>query len=338
MKLEDIARQAGVSRSTVSRVINNDPYVSRHTREKVRQVIDAVGFAPNPGARMLVTQRTQLIGIVIIRPSPAVIFEDPYFFPELLQGIAQAAQDRDYATLLWMGYSDEDQTRLAERVLRNRLMDGLVITASSDTPLIEQLLRNDIPFVMLERPLHASEQVSYVSVDNVQAARAATEHLINLGRRRIGIITGGLGSSDGQDRLAGYKQALMMANLPIASNLVVEGVFSRRSGYLGMKTLLREKVDAVFAASDTIAVGALQAMQEGGVRVPDQVALVGFDDLPIARMAEPPLTTIRQPIQHKGWQAIRLLVDMLEGAVKGPKQILLPTQLVIRQSSGAETF
>ncbi len=338
MKLEDIARQAGVSRSTVSRVINNDPYVSRHTREKVRQVIDAVGFAPNPGARMLVTQRTQLIGIVIIRPSPAVIFEDPYFFPELLQGIAQAAQDRDYATLLWMGYSDEDQTRLAERVLRNRLMDGLVITASSDTPLIEQLLRNDIPFVMLERPLHASEQVSYVSVDNVQAARAATEHLINLGRRRIGIITGGLGSSDGQDRLAGYKQALMMANLPIASNLVVEGVFSRRSGYLGMKTLLREKVDAVFADGDTIAVGALQAMQEGGVRVPDQVALVGFDDLPIARMAEPPLTTIRQPIQHKGWQAIRLLVDMLEGAVKGPKQILLPTQLVIRQSSGAETF
>jgi len=338
MKLEDIAKQAGVSRSTVSRVINNDPYVSRHTREKVRQEIDAVGIAPNPGARMLVTQRTQLIGIVIIRPSPAVIFEDPYFFPELLQGIAQAAQDRDYATLLWMGYSDEDQTRLAERVLRNRLMDGLVITASSDTPLIEQLLRNEIPFVMLERPLHASEQVSYVSVDNVQAARAATEHLINLGRRRIGIITGGLGSSDGQDRLAGYKQALMMANLPIASNLVVEGVFSRRSGYLGMKTLLREKVDAVFAASDTIAVGALQAMQEGGVRVPDQVALVGFDDLPIARMAEPPLTTIRQPIQHKGWQAIRLLVDMLEGAVKGPKQILLPTQLVIRQSSGAETF
>ena len=173
MRLEDIARRAGVSRSTVSRVINNEPYVDSQTRKKVMQVIEQVGFVPNPGARMLVTQRTQVLGIVIIRPTPAIIFEDPHFFPEMLQGIVQVAQDRDYATLLWLGYTSEDQTTLSERVLKNRLMDGLVITSTANIPLISHLLETQIPFVMVERPTQFEEQISYVSVDNVQAARAA---------------------------------------------------------------------------------------------------------------------------------------------------------------------
>ena len=302
------------------------------------QVIEQVGFVPNPGARMLVTQRTQVLGIVIIRPTPAIIFEDPHFFPEMLQGIVQVAQDRDYATLLWLGYTSEDQTTLSERVLKNRLMDGLVITSTANIPLISHLLETQIPFVMVERPTQFEEQISYVSVDNVQAARAAVEHLINVGRRRIGIISGPLDSSDGRDRLQGYKDALLMASIPLDPSLIVEGSFSRRSGYLGMKALLKHEVDAVFASSDTMAIGALDALKEHGRRVPEDVALVGFDDLPIARNAEPPLTTIRQPIQQKGWQATRLLVDLLEGTVEGPKQILLPTQLVIRQSCGADAF
>jgi LacI family transcriptional regulator len=322
MRLEDIARRAGVSRSTVSRVINNEPYVDSQTREKVMQVIEQVGFVPNPGARMLVTQRTQVLGIVIIRPTPAIVFEDPHFFPEMLQGVVQVAQARDYATLLWLGYSSEDQSTLSERVLKNRLMDGLVITSTADTPLISHLLATQIPFVMVERPTRFEEQISYVSVDNVLAGRTAVEHLINVGRRRIGIICGPLSGSDGQDRLQGYKDALLMASIPFDPDLVVEG----------------SKVDAVFASSDMMAVGALDALQEGGWRVPEDVAVVGFDDLPIARDTNPPLTTIRQPIQQKGWQATRLLIDLLEGAVEGPKQILLPTQLVIRQSCGAEAF
>ena len=338
MRLEDIARRAGVSRSTVSRVINNEPYVDSQTREKVMQVIEQVGFVPNPGARMLVTQRTQVLGIVIIRPTPAVVFEDPHFFPEMLQGIVQVTQACDYATLLWLGYSSEDQTTLSERVLKNRLMDGLVITSTTATPLISHLLAMQIPFVMVERPTRFEEQISYVSVDNVLAGRTAVEHLINVGRRRIGIISGPFDSTDGRDRLQGYKDALMMSSIPFDPDLVVEGSFSRRSGYLGMKALIKHDVDAVFAASDTMAVGALDVLQEAGRRVPDDVALVGFDDLPIAREVEPALTTIRQPIQQKGWQATRLLIDLLEGLVEGPKQILLPTQLVIRQSCGAETF
>ena len=338
MNLEDIARKAGVSRSTVSRVINNEPYVSAKTREKVLAVIKEVGFSPNPGARMLVTRRTQVIGIVIPH-TLAVVFEDPYYFPTLLQGIAEAAQKRDYATLLWVGHSNEDEERFYHRVLQNRLMDGLVIaSATSEVSIVERLLKNRTPFVMVERPAVYADQISYVTVDNVRAAQTAVEHLINQGRRRIGTITGDLENTDGQDRLTGYQNALRKAGLPVDPALIVAGHFSRRSGYLGMKMLLKQGVDAVFAASDTTALGALQAMGEVGVRVPEDVAIVGFDDLPLALDASPQLTTIRQPIEQKGYQAAALLLDLLEGAVDGPQQILLPTQLVIRQSSGADTL
>jgi LacI family transcriptional regulator len=335
MKLEDIARKAGVSRSTVSRVINNEPYVSSRTREKVLEVIEQFGFTPNPGARMLVTQRAQVIGIVL-HQSPATVFEDPHYFPVLLQGITEAARQADYATLLWLGNSNEDETRFYQRVLSSRLMDGLVIGATTkEASIIEHLVSNQTPFVMAERPSLHEDRVSYVSVDNLQAARVAVEHLINTGRRRIGIVTGDLQRADGRDRLEGYRLALARANMPYQSELVANGTFSRRSGYLGMQVLLNQDVDAVFASSDMTALGVLQALQEAGRRVPDDVAVVGFDDLPAAQTAVPPLTTIRQPIQQKGFEAARLLLDRLADNVAGPRQILLPTQLVIRQSSGA---
>jgi LacI family transcriptional regulator len=338
MNLEDIARRAGVSRSTVSRVINNEPYVSSRTREKVLKIIQEVGFTPNPGARMLVTQRTQVIGVVIPR-NLSVVFEDPYYFPTLLQGVAGAAQERDYATLLWLGSSDEDEDRFYQRVLKNRLMDGLLIASATPNPSIfEHLLAQQIPFVTTERPFFYSDQISYVTIDNIGAGRTATEHLINLGRKRVGTIAGQQDNVDAQDRVIGYREALRAAGLEVDPDLIVEGYFSRRGGYLAMKTLLRQEIDGVVAASDTMAVGALQALQEAGVRVPEDVALVGFDDLPLAIMTEPTLTTIRQPISQRGYQATALLLAMLAGEVEGPRQVLLPTQLVIRQSTGVLTL
>lgn len=338
MNLEDIARRAGVSRSTVSRVINNEPYVSARTRAKVMAVIQEVGYAPNPAARMLVTRRTHVIGVVIPREL-ITVFEDPYYFPTLLQGIAEAAQERDYATLLWVGSSSEDEDRLYERVLRNRLMDGLLIaSATRQMGITRRLVEHHIPFVMVERPATLEDQINYVSIDNIAAAQDAVNHLIDAGRRRIGHITGSLNNSDGLERVEGYRLALRRARLPYDPDLVVEGHFTSRSGYLGMKALLKRGVDAVFAASDTTAYGALQALHEAGVRVPEDVALVGFDDLPRAVEANPPLTTIRQPIHQKGYQAAHLLLDLLDGKVRGPRHILLPTQLVIRASSGANTF
>jgi LacI family transcriptional regulator len=335
LNLEDIARKAGVSRSTVSRVVNDEPYVSEATRLKVQEVIRSEGYSPNPAARMLVTQRTRVIGVVIPH-TLQVTFQDPYYFPTLIQGVAEATNNRDYAMLLWMGERGEEEGFYRRILRQNRLMDGLIIaSATSDDPLVAHLVHTGMPFVMVERPLRYADRISFVSVDNVQAAEHAVTHLISHGRRRIGTITGSLDIVDGQERLTGYRNALEAAGIPFDSTLVAEGRFTHQSGYAGAKRLLKEQVDAIFAASDITAIGALQALQEASVRVPEQVALVGFDDLPNAVQVTPQLTTVRQPIQRKGSLATTLLLDLIEGVVSSPQQVLLPTQLVIRESCGA---
>jgi DNA-binding LacI/PurR family transcriptional regulator len=333
--LEDIAAKAGVSRSTVSRVINNEPYVSERTRQRVLAVIEQEGFTPNPAARALVTQRTQVIGVVIPHV-PIVVFEDAYYFPALLQGVARITHQRDYAMLLWLGQAGENSDQFYNRIVRNRLMDGVVIaSAASNDPLIDHFLEMGTFFVMVECPQHDCDRISYVSVDNVGAAYTAVSHLIALGRRRIAHITGNLAISDGRDRVEGYQRALSDAGLPLDESLIVEGNFSHRSGYLGMQTLLERKVDAVFASSDITARGVLQALNEARVRVPDDVALVGFDDLPTAVQITPRLTTIRQPIEEKGALATSILLDAIENGLDTPRQVLLPTELIVRESCGA---
>lgn len=333
--LEDIALKAGVSRSTVSRVINNEPHVSEKTRRRVMAVIEREGFAPNPAARALVTQRTKVIGVVIpVRPF--VIFEDAFYFPTLLHGVSRVSNERDYAMLLWLGQSDEDEKRFYQRISSNRLVDGVVIaSATHDNPLVAHFFEMNVPFVLVERPAHHQDQISYVTIDNVEAASDAVSHLISVGRRRVGSITGSLVNTDGIDRVEGYKRALHAARLPVDESLIVEGNFTYRSGYMGMKILLARSVDAVFAASDVTARGALQALHEAGVRVPDDVAVVGFDDLPTAVQVRPRLTTVRQPIEEKGASAAALLLDMLETNTYEPRRVVLPTQLIVRESCGA---
>jgi LacI family transcriptional regulator len=196
-------------------------------------------------------------------------------------------------------------------------------------------MQSGTPFVMVERPLDFSDQISFVHIDNVQAAQAVIAHLAHHGRSRIGIITGAMDNVDAQDRLVGYKSALKLAGFLYDPELVYEGQWTRTSGYIGAKHLLRHGVDAIFAANDVTALGVLQAVQESGLRVPDDVAVVGFDDLPNALQATPRLTTIRQPIQQKGIVATNLLIDLIEDKVQGPRQVMLPTQLIIRQSCGA---
>jgi LacI family transcriptional regulator len=335
MNLEDIAKQAGVSRSTVSRVINNEPYVSEKTRTRVLEIIERLNFSPNHAARTLVTQRSRVVGVVI--PHTAnVFFTDNSYFPMLLQGIASAANVRDNSILLWLSQQDEDREHFSQRITRNRISDGLIVASVTDNdPLLDRLINATPHFVMVERPLRYADRISYVSVDNVKGGQMATEHLISLGRRRIGHTTGHLNISDGQDRLIGYKKALERAYIPFNPDLVAEGQFSYDGGYAAMKRLLVHRPDAVFCAGDTAALGAIQAITEAGMRVPDDVAVVGFDDLDVATQSTPQLTTIRQPIQQKGSAAADLLIDLIDGNIEGPRQVLLPTQLVIRHSCGA---
>lgn len=332
MNLEDIARKTGVSRSTVSRVINNSPNVNAETRERVLAAIEKLGYTPNPAARTLVTQRTQVIGVVM----HGFFFGDALYYPLVLQGIADAADRRDYAMLLWLQNNDVQEDRFYRRVLRNRMMDGLIIAAPKDNPhFTEQLQKSGIPFVMIDRP---SRQVSYVGINNVAASQVATQHLIELGRRRIGTITGLMQNTEAQDRIEGYRRAMLKAGLPINNDWIVEGRFDEQSGYEGALVLIAAGVDAIFCANDQTAFGAIKAVKESGLRIPEDVALIGMDDLPGASTSNPPLTTVRQHVKMRGEEAVRLLLQHIEGEIDTPQYIELPYELIVRESTVGQTL
>ncbi|MCA9910238.1 MAG: LacI family DNA-binding transcriptional regulator [Anaerolineae bacterium] len=331
MNLEDIAKKAGVSRSTVSRVINNERYVSQSVRQRVLDVIEREQFQPNPAARALVTRRSNIIGVSIPQ-TMNVFFGDNSYFPMLLQGIAEAVNRLDYAMLLWLAESHEVRDTFARRVIRHRQPDGLLLTSvTDDDPLFDHLLQRNRHFVMVESPPRQEDKVSYVTVDNVHAAETAVNHLVEIGRRRIATITGQINIRDASERLAGYTNALQAAGLPVDENLIAYGRFDREHGYSAMRELLQHQPDAVFAGGDTAAIGAIAALKEAGLRVPEDVAVIGFDDLDVAVQAN--LTTIRHSVQTVGSTAARLLIDIIEGRLEHPHHIVLPTELVIRGST-----
>ena len=333
MKLEDIAKKVGVSRSTVSRVINNQPYVGERTRQRVLKVIEQEQFQPDPAARALVTGRTEIIGVAIPQTSN-VFFGDNSYYPMLLQGIAETTIKRDYAMLVWLSNSQEERIGFSERVSKNRQPDGLIIASVTENdPLFSRLITMKRTFVMVETPPRFDEIVNYVTIDNVRASEQVVEHLVGLGYRRIATITGQLNIRDGSDRLQGYKSGLERVGLPFDQQLVYPGQFIHDAGYSGMKHLLPLKPDAVVCGGDTIATGAIQAIHEAGLHVPDDIAVVGFDDLDVAVESNPPLTTIRHSVQRVGEVAAQLLIDLIEGKVQPPYHIVLPTELVVRQSS-----
>jgi len=335
MNLEDIAKKAGVSRSTVSRVINDDPKVAPETRERVLKIIQKERFSPNPAARALVTRRTEIVGVII--PSfENIFFTDNSYFPMLLAGFNDATRTADYAMLLWLGEVAADDVRLMSKISGNKLVDGLVLASFAiDHPFFPHLSELNTPFVMVDKPLRNADRVNYVTVDNLGAAEMAVNHLLKIGRRRIAHITGNLNMSDGVDRLEGYKRTLIKAGLPVDPNLIQESYFNKRMGYEAMKRLLPYKPDALFAAGDTIAVGALEAIEEAGMRCPEDISIIGFDDIDVASVSTPRLTTVRQPIQNKGATAVRLLIDLLQQRLQPPQHVLLPTELIVRESCGA---
>ena len=333
MNLEDIAKKAGVSRSTVSRVINNEPNVNPETRELVWQFIRRENFQPNPSARALVKKQTEIIGVVI-PTTENIFYTDNNYWTQLLAGISQVTRQRNYAMLLWLGSMRDEDEQAIEKVANNRLMDGIIIASLiHDHPLFSRLLTLPYPFVMIDRPLEHVDKINYVSVDNIAAADIATTHLIELGRRRIAHISGDMGIADAHDRLHGYTNALLRAGLPIDNNLIAEGYFTQKAGYEATNQLLRYKPDAIFAGSDTVAVGALRAAREAGLNVPGDLALVGFDDVDVATHVDPALTSMRQPLIEKGAAAARLLIDVIQNRLQTPQRIVLDTELVVREST-----
>jgi LacI family transcriptional regulator len=333
--LEEVAQLAGVSRSTVSRVINDHPSVRPDTRERVWQAIHKSGYQPHAVARSLVTNRTQIIGM-IIPEAVTTLFTDP-FFPLLLRGATEACNAHRYQMLLSLFDDPTGQEEMYQRILRSGYLDGVIVASTSlDDPLIPDLLRDRIPFVSVGQ--YPNGRVHYVDVDNVTGGRMAVEHLIRLGHQRIATITGRLDMIHGQDRLEGYRQALKAHRIPVEEELIVEGDYTENSGMVAMQRVLPASPSAVFVASDMMAIGALKALRQIGRQVPQDIALVGFDDIPIASVIEPALTTVRQPIERMGSMAVEVLLSVLEdssGEEAPAQRIVLPTELVVRASCGS---
>ncbi len=336
LTLETIAEMAGVSRSTVSRVINGQTGVRSDVRQRVWQVVKDTGYEPNAAARTLASNRSGLIGLVVPHVV-STLFADPYF-PRLIQGISRACNVNDLNLTLFLFHTEEEEEKLNNRVANSGLLDGVIVASSHfGDPLIPSLLANQVPLAVVGRQ-DPYPQVSYVDVDNQNGAYVATNHLLRLGHRRIAHIAGPMNMVAGTDRLAGYKQALTEKGVQFDPELVFEGDFSEASGYVGMQRLLQIRPEAVFAASDTLAFGAWRAIREAGLLVPHDIALVGFDDLLSLEIGRPKLTTIRQPVVRTGMEVVNVLIDVIENGLQPPRRVILDTMLVIRDSCGAVTL
>lgn len=326
--LDEVAERAGVSRSAASRVLNNAPHVSKAKREAVQRAVADLGYVPNASARALATQQVGAVVLAISSDNPEV-FADP-FFAEVVVGISSVLEETELELVLMMATSTRGQTRL-ERLLRTRQTDGVMLMSMhGDDPLARLAEQADVPVVFGGAPL-AFEPKYYVDADNRGGARLATEHLIATGRRRIATITGRMDEGAGVARYKGYQEALAVAGQD--ASRVVAGDFSEEGGTRAMHELLAQHpdLDAVFVASDQMAIGALRVLADSGRAVPGDVAVVGFNDITVARHTNPPLTTISQPIQSLGRELARMLLATIAG--ESPTPLILPTRLVRRSST-----
>ncbi|MFE0099894.1 LacI family DNA-binding transcriptional regulator [Streptomyces sp. NPDC059009] len=343
--LEAVAVRAGVSRATVSRVVNGDEGVRDSLAEKVRAAVKELGYVPNRAARSLVTRRHDAVAVVIAEPETRV-FADPFFALQL-RGISKELTARDVQLVLLLTEGRADHERVGRYLAGGHVDGALVFSLHLDDPLPAIIEAAGVPTVFGGRPGWTTETgaapgatgaagPSYVDVDNRGGAREAVRHLVALGRTRVAHITGALDQTSAADRLDGYRDVVGDA----APALVAHGDFTPAGGERAMRELLARapELDAVFAANDLSAAGALRVLREHGRRVPQDVAVVGFDDmLPVAEQTDPPLTTVRQDIEEMG----RLMAAQLlrrgrgtgteEGA--GPAGVVLPTALVRRASA-----
>ena len=334
LTLEEIGKLAGVSRSHVSRVINNQSDVSEDVRKRVQEIIQQTGYIPNPAARSLAANRSGIVGLIIPR-SVAKVFGDPYF-SRLTQGITQACYANGYMLSLFLFYTKKDEQLVLPHITHHSFLDGVIVQATTDTdPVIHHLHKSSMPFLVIGRLNQMDADMNYIDVDNVSGAYNAVMHLIKLGYRRIAHVAGKLDNRPAVDRKTGYEQALREHNLPVEQDLIVEGYFTEEGGYSSVERLLPHKPDAVFVASDMMAFGVVRAIKDAGLVVPNDIAVVGFDDLPPSRHSNPMLTTVRQPILRFGASAVDVLIDIILNGKEPPRRKLYETELIIRDSCGA---
>ncbi|MFD5855643.1 LacI family DNA-binding transcriptional regulator [Streptomyces chartreusis] len=330
--IKTVAARAGVGRTTVSRVVNGSHLVSADARSRVLAAIKELNYVPNSVARGLVTSRTDAVALVI--PESASRLGSEPFFAALIRGVSQALADRRTQLQLMLVRDQAEREQLTESVAERRVDGVLLVSVHSDDPLPAMLEEMGLPTVLAGRR-DADERLSYVHADNAGGATEAVRHLLHGGRKKVATIAGPLDMDVGRSRLEGWRSAHQEAGLSAPETLVEVGDFSWESGSQAMRSLLERApdLDAVFAASDLMAIGALEELRRQKRQVPGDVAVVGFEDSPHARWTNPPLTTVRQPVEELGSTMVRILADIAEPGAER-QQLMLPTELVVRESSG----
>ncbi|HET8926367.1 MAG TPA: LacI family DNA-binding transcriptional regulator [Microbacterium sp.] len=326
--IEEVAAVAGVSRSTVSRVVNGSTAVSPGALESVQRAIAQLNYVPNRAARSLASRQTHAIALIVPEDTTR-FFGDP-FFAAIVSGINARLTRSDYVLNLFIA-SDDPGDKTTSYV-RSGAVDGAIVVSHHTSDTFVERIAAAVPVVYGGRPARERERDYFVDVDNRNGGRVATQHLIAAGCRRIATVTGPLTMPAGVDRLAGFRDALAEAGL--AEVAVEDGGFTTDGGAAAMRRILDSgaEVDGLFIASDLMARGAMTALAQHGLRVPDDVAIVGFDDSPVATSVTPQLTTMRQPSLEQGERMAGLLLDILAG--RSPQHVtILETELVVRESA-----
>lgn len=330
--IKDVAREAGVSVATISRVCNGSAAVKEETRRHVLDVAARLGYSPHGAARSLITSRTNTIGVLL----PDLHGE---FFSEVIRSIDQAAHQDGYHLLVSSSHDEEREIVASFRAMRGRVDGLLVMSPDLDARTAIHAFPHGFPVVLLNCPAEREGYDSIV-IANYEGANAVVKHLIDLGHRRIAMITGRERNHDAAERRRGFRDAMRAGGIPAEDAIEVAGDFSEESGFQAARELLRaeRRPTAIFAANDSMAIGALSALREGGSRVPEEIAVAGFDDIPMARYMNPPLTTVHVDISALGARATNRLLEQIHEEPSGGRthrQEVVPTTLVVRGSSGA---
>lgn len=329
----DVAKRAGVSPSTVSRVISGHPRISAATIRKVKEIMEDMGYHPNVMAKSLVSKTTNTIGIVLPRPAEE-LFQN-LFFPEVIRGIVTQSTRSAYDLMMATGITEREELEAATRLVKGRRVDGILLLHSRKQDPVERFLREEnFPFVLIGR---SDDHPDILSVDNnnVQASCDATRHLISLGHKRIGFVSGPPNLIVSKDRLEGYLGALAEAGLQANPEWIVEGEFLQESGYRAMSFFmsLPERPTALVVIDDLVAFGVLRGLTELGYKVPDDLSIVGFNNIQLTELAAPPLSSVDIGIYQIGYTASQTLIHRIKGEKAIQPRVIIPHRLVVRESS-----
>ncbi len=330
----EVAKLAGVSGATVSRVFNNLPVVDENTREKVLDAAAKLNYHPNSNARRLINQRTQTLAVIIPYIPKVRIFQKHYF-AEILSGIAKASNDKGYDMLLQFYPISKNSEDSCLSIIHEKKADACLLMGTKiDDPFIYSLQKEKVPFVLINNTAGGMD-VSFVDADHIRGAYEAVRHLLELGHRDICFVNGPQEYSNSIDREKGYRKALSSAGIEPTSKMIFTGRYSRTSGYelAGDILSVKSRPTAVFAANDRMAFGVFQGLRERNIQVPQDISLVGYDDSEVATYMDPPLTTVKVPLYETGYEAAAILIGILEGCIKAPVKRYLKTSLVFRKST-----